>query len=93
MSSDLYLVVHFKTQNSFTFVGDPLNKLKCSNKANCEIEGQWKTGDIVYRGTKKACQAYTNCKMASDEFEYTDSEAALPGDENHLKYSIYFCSI
>ena len=29
MSSDLYLVVQFKSQNSFTVVADPLNKLTC----------------------------------------------------------------
>jgi len=73
--SSHFIVVHYVKDNKFTVVIDELNKLKNSLKAQIEVQkGVWKTGDIVFRGTKKACDAYCNLKLVDVDFEYTDEE-------------------
>jgi hypothetical protein len=77
-SSIHYLVVHYEKENIFTVVADPSNKLKNHKRAQCQINDDWRTGNIVNRETKKACDGYASVKLASVDFEYTDSAANIP---------------
>ena len=87
--SGYYLVVHYAKDNQFTVVGDPQNKLKDYKRAQCEFNGEWKTGEIVYRGTKKACEGFASVKLADVNFEYTDSEANIEPTDTRETKSIY----
>jgi hypothetical protein len=78
-----YLVVHFKIENKFTIVNDISLRLSNSYKAKIEIEGLCsKTGDIVFRGTQKACEAYCRIKLTDFTFVYTDDDVIV----NHADY-------
>ena len=79
---EVYLAVSFSNIKSYSIVQDASNKLKNQKKANVfnKVDGSWKKGDIVCRGSKKSCLKY--CQVTLDDFFYLDMEE----DETDLEH-------
>ena len=85
-----YLVVTYAKENKHTVVADPENKLKSSIKAQCQLDGICKTGEISFRGTQKACHAFVEMQNYTSKYTYTDSDASEAPDESTSIKSIFF---
>ena len=58
-NSEIWLTVFYESENMYSVIKDPTNKLKNSKQANIQNEdGTWSIAQIVFRGTEKKCAEY-----------------------------------
>lgn len=67
-----FIVVYFKSDNSFSIIEDINNKFKNSDNVKVLFDDKWCIGEKVFMGSKKKCQSFADFEFRKAKFVPTD---------------------